>query len=75
MYEINKDRLIKRFIDLVKIPSPSWEEEGVLNYISGTLESLDIDFKKYPCNNSYNMLACIEGDKTRKPILFSCHLS
>ncbi len=74
MYEVNRKRLINRFVDLVKISSPSWEEEGVINYLTELLSAQNIKYKKYKCGESYNLLARLKGDKSKKPILFSCHM-
>ena len=74
MYKINKKRLVKTFVDLAKIPSPSWKEAAVADYIIEKLKPLKADCKLYPCGGSHNLLARIEGDKSRKPLLFSCHM-
>ncbi|MDY6932602.1 MAG: M20/M25/M40 family metallo-hydrolase [Spirochaetota bacterium] len=75
MYEVNWERLIKRFVDLVKIPSPSWDEGGVISYIIDVLEDLGIYYEKHKCNDSYNLLARLDGkDNMGLPILFVCHM-
>src|SRR4030042_5991303 len=73
MYYINKNRLIKTFIDLVKIPSPSWEEKDVIDYIIGYLNKIEVPYKKFKCNDSYNLLISIEGNSHIPWILFSAH--
>lgn len=73
MYSINRKRLIKTFVDLAKISSPSWREGEVIDYITGILKPLKIKFKKYSCGDSYNLLVKIQGEKNSAPVLFSCH--
>lgn len=73
MYNINQKRLIDTFLDCVKIPSPSWKEDKIIEYIIKACEKLKIPTKKIPCGNSYNLLARLEGDPKRTPILLCCH--
>jgi tripeptide aminopeptidase len=74
MNNINRQRLTSTFIDLVKIPSPSWKEHGVINYIINVCKDLDIDYEKYKCGDSFNLLAKVDGKRKAKPVLFSCHM-
>lgn len=73
MYSINKERLIRRFLDLVKIPSPSWKEEAVIDYLIKELDRLKVGYEKYKCGESWNLLARMDGTKRGRPVLFSCH--
>ncbi len=73
MYELNHTRLIETFLDLVKIPSPSWRERGVIEYISAALKGLNIPHSLHPCGESHNLYARLEGGAGRTPILLSCH--
>jgi tripeptide aminopeptidase len=70
---INKERLIKYFLDLVKIPSPSWKEENVLEYIINTLGKFKADIIKYKCGESNNLLVRLNGNISKTPVLFSAH--
>ncbi len=70
---INIKRLEGYFLDLVKISSPSWQEHGVLAYIEKILSKLRVDFIKYNCGKSYNLLAQLKGNVSRTPVLFSAH--
>lgn len=74
MQFVNKDRLVDTFIDLVRIPSPSWKESGVIRYITRILKKLDVPYRLLPCGPTHNLLAKLEGDRSVKPILFSCHM-
>lgn len=73
MYEINSERLIRIFLDLVKIPSPSWMEKKVIDYITKILDELGVHYTLYPCGTSNNLYAWLDGNTSKKPILFSCH--
>ncbi|HOO70374.1 MAG TPA: M20/M25/M40 family metallo-hydrolase [Spirochaetota bacterium] len=73
MYTINQERLITTFMDLTRIPSPSWDEGEVINFIINRAKSLGLKYKKIPCRQSFNLLITLEGDKKIKPILFSAH--
>jgi tripeptide aminopeptidase len=70
---INKERLIKYFLDLVKIPSPSWKEGEVLDYIINILSGIKADIIKYRCNESNNLLVRLYGNIPNDPVLFSAH--
>ena len=74
MFRVNRKRLITTFVNLVKIPSPSWQEKKVIDYIIRKLKGIGVQYKKYKCGESYNILVRINGDKSRHPILFSCHM-
>ncbi len=74
MYAINRKRLINIFTDLVKIPSPSWEEQKVVEYIEKYFKGIGVKTKRFRCKNSFNLLATISGkNKNKPPILFSAH--
>ena len=70
----NKERLINYFMDLVKIPSPSWKEDGVLDYIINTVNGYKADVNKIKCGDSYNLLIRLNGNITKIPVLFSAHM-
>lgn len=74
MYDINKEKIVKTFVNLVEIPSPSWQEKKVMDYIIGRFKSLGAECIQYPCGESYNLLIKIAGDKTRTTILLSGHM-
>ena len=74
MYLINRDRLIETFVDLVKIPSPSWQEHRVMDYIIRRFSRLGAECIPCECDDSYNLLMRIPGDEARTPILLSGHM-
>ncbi len=73
MYEINEKRLVKTFTDLARISSPSWKEDGVIQYIDKACRELKLKVKKFKCGESHNLLIRIPGSEKRKTVLFSGH--
>jgi tripeptide aminopeptidase len=74
MYRINRKRIVRTFTELARIPSPSWKESGVIDYIINSVKNLPVDVKKYPCGESHNLLLTVNGEKKRRPVLFSAHM-
>ena len=70
----NTERLTATFLDLVRIPSPSWKEEKVIRYITGRLKKLRVPFELLPCGPSHNLLARVEGTRRAPTTLLSCHM-
>jgi tripeptide aminopeptidase len=73
MYTIQRDRLIATFIDLVKIPSPSWREERVIRYIENAVSALGYESVRSHCGASWNLLVRVPGNPARKPMIFGAH--
>ncbi len=73
MYTINREGLISLFTDLVKIPSPSWHEQKVIEYIENYFMKGGIKTKRFKCKDSFNLLATIPGKSQKPAILFSAH--
>lgn len=66
---INKKRLINTFTQLVKIDSPSGEEEQISDFLAKKLKNLGIKVKK----DSYgNLIGKVEGKG--KPLMLNAHL-
>jgi tripeptide aminopeptidase len=74
MFVTSRDRLVSTFVDLVKIPSPSWRESDVIRYIETFMKKRHIPIEKYPCGDSYNLLVRMKGNTGGIPVLFSCHM-
>ncbi len=74
MYEINRDKLVKTFVELVEIPSPSWHEKKVMDYVIKRFKALGAVCTPHRCGESHNLLIKIPGDSKRTPILFSGHM-
>ncbi len=73
MTGVNSVRLVATFVELVKISSPSWKEHGVIDYIEKKLDLPGIRCTRYPCGDSFNLLARVDGTRGGDPVLFSCH--
>jgi tripeptide aminopeptidase len=71
--EINRQRLISTFLDLVKIPSPSWKEEKVFQYIEKCAGEIGFASRRSACRDSVNLMVNVPGDESKKPILFAAH--
>jgi len=77
---VNKDRLVKEFIELVQIDSESGNEAQIAATLKTKLEALGLDVieddtKKTTELGSGNLIARLKGTlKSADPILFSCHL-
>ncbi|MCX7680190.1 MAG: M20/M25/M40 family metallo-hydrolase [Spirochaetes bacterium] len=73
MIEINKDRLVKTFLELVTIPSPSWNEHEVIAYIERSVAEYGAQCERFPCGESFNLLVKLKGNRKGETGLFSCH--
>jgi len=77
---INKQRLLARFIELLKIKSPSRNEKEIIQYISKILKKLEIDTKIDGTgtklgSNTGNLTCYLKGDlKNRLPIFLGAHV-
>lgn len=65
----SKDRIIKAFIDLIEIDSPSGKEEKVSAYLQKRLKELRVDFK---VDDYGNIIAKVPGQG--QPLLLSSHM-
>lgn len=74
MYSINRDRLVKTFIELAEIPSPSWQEQRIMNYIIKRFRKLGAECTTHKCGESSNLLIKFRGDEKRSTILLSGHM-
>ncbi len=68
--KINKNSLIDLFITLVKIESPSYQEEKIIRFIMAFLQEqkLKIIFQKV--NNTGNIIAYLKGDTKKETLIF-----
>lgn len=73
MIEINRDRLVRTFLELVKIPSPSWKEHAVIDYIEKSVAGYGAKCRRFPCGESFNLLIAMKGNRKGQTGLFSCH--
>ena len=65
---INQERLVNSFCEMVKIDSPSDEEEAVAQYLTGRLTSLGFSVAR---DAHGNVIASEEGED---PLLLSAHM-
>ena len=65
---VNKDRLIKNFCDLVKIDSPSGNEDLISTNLKNRLESLDLEV----ISDNYGNLIAMSGGEN--PLMLSAHM-
>ena len=65
---VDKDRLVETFCQLVRIDSPSGEEEGVASYLQQSLTSLGYEVAR---DEHGNLIASEEGET---PLLLSAHM-
>ena len=75
---INRDRIVKNFIEMAKISSPSYKERNIADYILKEIDELGI--KVYEdssgekvLSNSGNIIITLKGRKNKK-ILLSAHM-
>ena len=68
----NEHELLKTFCDLVKIPSPSKEEQKVIDWIDAFCQDNSIDCAHDSYNNIYIRLSATDSSKL--PILLSAHM-
>lgn len=76
---INKHRLIRTFIELAKIKSPSKNEKEIAYFVSEKLKKIGLEVFVDECGkkfggNSGNIIAILKKDKSRKPIFLVAHL-
>jgi len=74
MYNIDKEKLVKTFVDLAEISSPSWHENKIADYIIKRFKKIGGECTLHKCGESHNLLIKITGDDKRTPILFSGHM-
>lgn len=75
---INRERIVKNFIEMAKISSPSYKERNIADYILKEIEELGV--KVYEdssgekiLSNSGNIIIFLKGSKNKK-VLLSAHM-
>jgi len=74
MYTINRESLVRTFVELAEIPSPSWREKSVMEYIIKRFSKLGAVCTRYKCGESHNLLIRFSGAEDRSTILLSGHM-
>ena len=72
---IDRDRLVKLVMDLVDIPSPTGEEEGVARAVHSELQEAGFDATLQPIGDDrYNAIGRLQGQGGGKSLMFNGHL-
>lgn len=78
---VNKERLLKLFLELLKIKSPSKDEKEIVDYVGSKLEGLGLDVYIDDCwkktgGNAGNIIARYTADNLSgsEPIFLNAHL-
>lgn len=71
--KINNERLINSFLNLVKIESPSLEEQKIINYLIKILKSLNLSVKLQKVGKTGNIIAFLKGKNSKNSIFFNAH--
>ena len=76
---MNKERLVKEFIEMVKIPSETKKEKDFAIILEKKLKDLGFETKfdnsmEKSGSNTGNLLARLKGNKAVEPIMFAAHM-
>lgn len=74
MYSLKSEKLVQTFVELVKISSPSWHEQQVMDYIINRFAGLGGKSTPHKCGESNNLLIKIPGNIKCPPLLLSGHM-
>lgn len=77
--KINEERLAQEFIRIAEIPSPSYRERDLADYLKGRLQKLGLDVEEDDAaekigGNCGNLLARLPGEERYPALLFCSHL-
>jgi len=76
---MNKDRIVSRFIDYVKISSPSYKEADFAKVLKRDMEELGFEVivdnaGEKAGSNTGNLIGYLKGNKDVEPIMFCAHM-
>jgi len=76
---LDSERLVKTFVELVKIDSVTFDEKKVADYLIDKLKKLGADVRVDSAgekvgSNTGNVIACLPGDTSAPAILFDSHI-
>ncbi len=76
---MNREKIVEKFIEYVKIDSPSFEEKNFALVVKEDLENLGCEVvfdgsKEKTGSNTGNLIARLKGNPSFEPIMFSAHL-
>ena len=67
-----KSELVKKYLtEVLNIPSPSGYTQNIMEYITGVLKTLNVDYK---VTNKGAVVATIKGDDDEYQKTLSCHV-
>lgn len=77
--DMNQERLLQTFQDLVALDSPSFDEQAVCMYIKKRLNELGVQAEEdhsaaVTGSTCGNLLATVPGDPSQEPLLFAAHM-
>lgn len=76
---VNRDRIVKEFMEYVQIDSLTRQEGNFAKFIKGELEELGLEVTvdnagEKVGSDANNIIATLKGDKDVEPIMFCCHM-
>ncbi len=76
---LNRERLINTFLDMVKINSPSGDEEKMAQWLKSYLKDRNIEIMMDNAGETFggncgNIVAYIKGNSDKEPICFAAHM-
>ncbi|MGZ4032644.1 MAG: M20/M25/M40 family metallo-hydrolase [Tumebacillaceae bacterium] len=79
MFNVNRERLIQEFMELVQINSLSRDERQMADTLTAKLTALGVEVKEDTAGekvggNAGNLICTIKGDDSKPTILFTCHM-
>ncbi|TCP59588.1 tripeptide aminopeptidase [Tumebacillus sp. BK434] len=79
MIQVNRERLIQEFMELVQIDSLSRDERNMADAVTAKLKEQGVEVVEDNAGeridgNAGNLICTIKGDPSKKTILFTCHL-
>jgi tripeptide aminopeptidase len=79
MYQVNRERLIQTFLELVQINSLSRDERNMADRLTRELQELGVEVAEDTAGekvggNAGNLICTLKGDASKPTILFTCHM-
>jgi len=76
---LNREKIVEKFIEYIKIDSPSFEEKNFALVVKEDLEKLGFkvlfdNSKEKTGSNTGNLIGKLKGNPSLEPIMFSAHL-
>lgn len=72
---INKKRILKTFIELIQINSPSFHEERIGRHLAGMLRRLGCTVTRQEYSESFNIIGKLKGTvRNAPPLILSAHM-